>query len=275
MINPCHRWLVVILLGLGLADAAIATDAPMPPHASFTIESIALKEARRVNVYKPPGYDASATARYPVLYMPDGGLQEDFPHVIVDIDAAIREGQVRPMIVIGIENTERRRDMTGATTVASDRKIAPHVGGSAAFRSFIADELMPQVRRRCRTDGQTAIIGESLAGLFVVETFLERPELFDTWIALSPSLWWNNQSLARGASARLKAWPNINRTLYLSSASDDDIGNAMKPLRAALRSTQPQGLTWYDEPRPGLHHSDIYRRSSPDIFRKLFPPVVR
>lgn len=278
MINPSCRWLWLLcctVSALAWTFTVFATDTGMPAHTSFTIASVALKEARYINVYTPPGYSAHQSTRYPVLYMPDGGMQEDFPHVATDIDAGIRDGKIRPMIVIGIENTERRRDMTGATSVASDRKIAPHVGGSTVFRAFIADELMPEVRRRYRTDGSTAIVGESLAGLFVVETFIERPQLFDTYIALSPSLWWNNASLAHAATARLRAWPDLTRTLYLSTASDDDIGDAMQTLRTALRSAHPKGLTWYYEPRPDLHHRDIYRRASPGVFRKLFPPVDR
>lgn len=262
---------VFALLATGVAGSAIAATASMPPHASFTIESTVLKETRRINVYTPPGYDSHGVERYPVLYMPDGGMEEDFPHVATDIDAAIRAGQARPMFVVGIENTERRRDMTAPTEVASDRKIAPHVGGAAAFRSFIADELMPQVRHRYRTDGRTAIVGESLAGLFVVETFFEQPQLFDTYIALSPSLWWNDEALARGAATRLEAWPGLTRTLYLASASDDEIDDALQILQAGLRSTAPKGLTWYYEPRPDLHHGDIYRRASPSVFRMLFP----
>ena len=150
---------------------AVAADVPMPAHESFTIDSATLKEVRRINVYTPPGYGTDQAARYAVMYMPDGGVEEDFAHVATDVDAAIRAGGVRAMIVVGIENTERRRDMTGPTGIESDRKIAARVGGSAAFRAFIADELMPDVRRRYRTNGNTAIVGESLAGLFVVETF--------------------------------------------------------------------------------------------------------
>ncbi len=86
---------------------------------------------------------------------------------------------------------------------------------------------------------------------------------------------WNNASLAHSAAARLRAWPGLTRTLYLATASDDDIGDAMQPLRTALLSTKPKGLIWYYAPRPDLHHSDIYRRASPGVFRKLFPPVPR
>src|ERR1700741_2799762 len=144
---------LVRLLAAGAAAATLAGGAAaqdsVPPHATFTMPSAALGETRRINVYTPPGYDAGRM-RYPVLYMPDGGVEEDFPHVAAAVDAAIRAGEMRPVLVVGIENTQRRRDMTGPTTVARDSTIAPRVGGSAAFRRFIARELMPEVRRRYR-----------------------------------------------------------------------------------------------------------------------------
>lgn len=262
----------VTLLAAGFAHPGTAAAPSMPPHTAFTIQSALLSETRHINVYIAPGCETASSAGCPVLYMPDGGVQEDFPHVATDVDAAIRAGQMRPMIVIGIENTSRRRDMTGPTSVASDKAIAPRVGGAAAFRSFIAEELMPEVRRRYRTNGHTAIVGESLAGLFVVETFFAQPQLFDTYIALSPSLWWNDQALVRDAVAKLQAWPDLKRTLYFASAGDDDIGNAIAALQAALQTTHPRGLTWYYQPRPDLRHRNIYRRLSPSVFRKLFPP---
>lgn len=261
-------------LFLFAALAAGAAEEPVPPHMTFTMESTALKETRRINVYTPPGYDAAGAARYPVLYMPDGGLQEDFPHVATTIDTAIKAGEMRPLILVGIENTERRRDMTGPTEVEEDRKIAPRVGGSAMFRRFIADELMPEVRRRYRTSDETAILGESLAGLFIVETFFLEPELFDTYIALSPSLWWNNEELVRKAAERLKGRPGLRATLYLASA-EDDIVPPIAQLAEVLRTNAPAGLRWQYKPRPDLKHATIYRGSSPQVLRELFAPETK
>ena len=261
------------MLAIACTFRAMAADLPLPAHVSFTVNSALLKEVRQINVYTPPGYAAAAPTRYPVLYMPDGGLREDFPQAAHDVDAAIRAGRMQPMIVVGIENTERRRDMTGPTTVASDRAIAAHVGGSKNFRKFISDELMPEVRHRYRTNAHRAIVGESLAGLFVVETFFEQPELFDTYVALSPSLWWNDMALARDAAAQLQARPELHATLYVASAGDDGLDEAGGGLlRAALQDHAPHGLHWIYQPWPGLKHATIYRSASPAVFRRLFPP---
>lgn len=267
---PGRLFALLACVATSAAAAATRTSA-LPVHSAFELRSHALGEVRRINVYLPPGY-ADGSARYPVLYMPDGGLDEDFPHVVRDVDQAIRSRQMRPTIVIGIANTERRRDMTGPTRVAADRKIAPHVGGSAAFRRFIADELMPAVRRRYRTDGDDALIGESLAGLFVTETFLLRPRLFDTYIALSPSLWWNAGRLLELAPARLQAMHGVHARFYFATSGDDDIDHAGERLQAILRDDAPAGVRWRYVPRPDLRHATIYRGASPGVFRLLFPP---
>ena len=275
--TPRHTLgLIGLLLGaLVLPVSGRQDPLPVLPHETFTIASRALGETRRINVYTPPGYAAAAGTRYPVLYMPDGGLEEDFPHVIRTVDDAIRTGEMRPVIVVGIENTERRRDMTGPTEVESDRKIAPHVGGSAIFRAFIRDELMPDIRRRVRGTGETGIIGESLAGLFIVETFLLEPSMFDHYIAFSPSLWWNHEALLAGAAARLKAMPARPTSLYLSGGGDDDINNENERLVAALKTSAPATLAWSYEPMPGEKHSTIYLAASPVALRKTFASVLK
>jgi len=267
--------LLSVTLGamLGFSAGNAAAQEPVLPHETFTVQSAALGEARRINVWTPPGY-ADGAARFEVLYMPDGGVEEDFPHVVATVDSAVRAGEMRRVIVVGIENTERRRDMTGPTEVAEDRAIAPRVGGSAAFRRFIADELMPEVRRRYRTTDETAIIGESLAGLFVLETFFAQPELFDTYIALSPSLWWNREEIVRTAADRLRANPHLHAALFVSSAGDD-VGVEAGRLAEILRTNAPAGLRWAYLPRPDLKHATIYRASAPRVLREWLPPRGR
>jgi predicted alpha/beta superfamily hydrolase len=165
--------------------------------------------------------------------------------------------------------------MTGPTSSAEDRKIAPRDGGSAAFRTFIRTELMLRVRERYRTTDETAIVGESLAGLFIVETFLLEPALFDTYVAFDPSLWWNDRALLRGADERLRAWPNARPTLYLASSAERELAEVTQQLADVLAKAAVPGLVWHHQPLPDEQHSTIYHPAALRAFRALFAPAPR
>lgn len=259
----------LLLLSL-FALSSATVSAEIPVHESFTLHSSRLSETRRVNVYRPPVPNV-ASARLPVLYVLDGGIEEDFPHVAADVDAAIRAGEMRPLWLVGIENTERRRDMTGPTEIDTDRKIAPRVGGSAAFRAFLREELLPEIARRFPVGSERAIIGESLAGLFVLETFFEEPALFPVSIALSPSLQWNDRWLARHAAESLRSRPAVASTVYVATTRDDGNEDALALLEQAFQAGAPKSLDWTCERRTDLEHATIYRAASPALFRRFFP----
>jgi uncharacterized protein len=256
----------------GTAAARASDAAPLSIGETFTIQSRILNETRRINVYAARGYAATPETPLPVLYMPDGGMAEDFLHVAGLLQVSVGNGTMRPFLLVGIENTERRRDMTGPTIVEEDRKIAPRVGGSESFRKFIRDELMPQVKSRYRTTDETAIVGESLAGLFVVETFLLEPEMFDTYIAFDPSLWWNAQALVNGADERLRARPVSGKTLYLATSGDAG-PEAAQRLAEVLSGNAPVGVRWHYEKMPEEKHSTIYHPAALRAFRALFRPA--
>lgn len=248
---------------------------PLAIGETFTIESRILGERRRINVYLPPDYLKSVDARLPVLYMPDGGMAEDFLHVAGLVQVSVGNGTMRPFLLVGIENTERRRDLTGPTENPEDKKIAPRVGGSKEFRAFIRDELMPQVKKRYRTTAETAIVGESLAGLFVVETFLLEPELFDTYIAFDPSLWWNHQRLVNSAGERLRARPGLKKALYFASSDEKGIAEITRRFAEILTQDAPSGLRWHYEKMPEETHATIYHPAALKAFRALFKPTAK
>lgn len=259
-----------------LSGQAFVVDkaVPLVIGETFTIDSKILSETRRINVYLPPGYTEPPNARLPVLYMPDGGIAEDFLHVAGLVQVSVGNGTMRPFLLVGIENTARRRDMTGPTENENDKKIAPQVGGSAAFRRFIRAELMPQVKGRYRTTNETAIVGESLAGLFVVETFLLEPDLFDTYLAFDPSLWWNNQKLVNGAGARLHARPKLKKTLYFASSDEKGIAEITQRFAEGLGQNAPADIRWHYEQMPDEKHSTIYHPAALRAFRAVFKPMA-
>ena len=242
---------------------------PLTIGDTFTLASTVLNETRRINVYLPPSYGERPDARLPVLYMPDGGVAEDFLHIAGLVQVSVGNGTMRPFILVGIENTERRRDMTGPTDSPEDRKIAPRVGGSAAFRRFLKEELKPAINARYRTTAESAIVGESLAGLFVMETFFVEPDLFDTYIAFDPSLWWNNHQLVDSAGERLRARPPMDKTLYFAFGNDSDLEGLTASLADILRKDASPNLRWHRVPMPEEKHATIYHPAALRAFRTV------
>lgn len=264
-----------------LAISPLRAQSPTDPalHAgplvigeTFTFYSNVLHEVRRINVYMPAVYTDSPSVQLPVLYMPDGGMEEDFLHVAGLVQVGTGNNTMRPFILVGIENTERRRDMTGPTTVHRDSTIAKHVSGSALFRQFIRTELMPRIKSRYRTTNETAIVGESLAGLFIVETFLREPDLFDTYIALDPSLWWNNHELVDKAPAMLRARGANKKRLFLANSDEPELADLTKKFADILKAGAFPGLEWYYMPFPEEGHGTIYHPAALRAFRLLFKP---
>jgi hypothetical protein len=273
-----HQVFSVLLLFLlcltpGQSVLAQAQPAPLVIGQTFTLASTVLGEQRRINVYLPPGYADSAAAPLPVLYMPDGGLAEDFVHVAGLVQVGAANQTMRPFILVGIENTERRRDLTGPTRNPSDRKIAARVGGSAAFRQFLRTELMPLIRKRYRTTAEAAIVGESLAGLFVLETLLLDPDLFDTYIAFDPSVWWDNGSLADQAGKFLRRYTGRPKTVYIASSSDDEKIPASRRLATVLQTVPNPLVTYSYKSLPQETHATIYHPAALQAFRLLLKPL--
>ncbi len=243
------------------------TASPLVLGDTFILHSSVLGEDRRINVYKPP---VEESGPLPVLYMPDGGMAEDFVHVAGLVEVGAGNETMRPFLLVGVENTQRRRDTTGPTTDPEDKKIAPVVGGSAAFRDFFAKELFPEIERRYAVTRERAIVGESLAGLFVVETLVKSPEMFDTYIAIDPSLWWNRYALLDDAK---KAFAKLGtpRTLWVASSSEER-GDACAKLATIVRDTKNAKLRFTHVPFPQEKHGTIYHPAALIAFRALLAP---
>jgi predicted alpha/beta superfamily hydrolase len=198
-----------VSLLVALAIAAVApspiSSQPIVLGTSQQIHSAALSEDRRVNIVLPSSYSIEASKRYPVLYLIDGGVDQDLVHIAGVLQLNSAWGRSQEAILVGIATKDRRRELTGPVSDAELLKKYPTAGSSAKFRSFIRDEVKPFVERTYRTNGYDAVIGESLAGLFILDTYLNEPQLFEAYGAISPSLWWDKERIASGAGAKLGA----------------------------------------------------------------------
>lgn len=203
--------LLALLCGVTRAFAQSGHSGEIPERQAFVlgqtleIQSVNLNEKRRLNIYLPEGYKQEDTLEYPVIYLLDGSADEDFIHVagLVQFNSFPWVNRLPPSIVVGIANVDRERDFTFPSSIAAERKRFPTSGKSAAFIDFIESELQPFIDRNYKTGRHRTLIGESLGGLLATEILLKKPALFNRYIIVSPSLWWDNGSLLQ----RLPAMP--------------------------------------------------------------------
>lgn len=250
--------ILIILQLLVCHTRVIRAEDSIPAHTTFKINSHVLGELRTINVWTPPSYEHGRQP-LPVMYMPDGGLQEDFPHIANTMAALIAQGKIPAMILVGIENTQRRRDLTGPTSEKRDKKIAPEIGGSEKFRKFIRDELFSEINSRYSTTDKRGIIGESLAGLFILETLFLEPEMFNYYIAMDPSLWWNNHYLVTNAESYLSKFPGTPKRLWFAGSSAKDIYKHTEALEKKFASKTIQNFKWNYSTEPLEKHNTIFR----------------
>ena len=268
MIRP-----LATLICLALAGAAPVAAQPVPITIGEThiLASKPLAQDRVVNVYLPADY-ATSGKTYPVLYLIDGGLDQDFLHIAGTSALGALWARSQDVIVVGVATKDRRRELTGPTSDPALLKEFPTAGGSAAFRAFIRDEVMPMVAKTYRTSGEIGVIGESLAGLFIVETYLTEPDLFDHYAAISPSLWWDDERLAKSAVTLLKTPMLKPHRLYLTIANEGrEMQTGLDRLVSALAANPREGRAWCYAPHHDLTHATIYHSTSPEVFQFLFP----
>lgn len=199
--------LIAIFLLLAANSIYAQNDSAFRPLSiglTAQVHSSFLNETRRINIYLPIGYNPKDTIRYPVIYIPDGGMEEDFLHLagIAQYNAQPWVHCLGPFIVVGIENTNRQRDFTFPVTnldflkkTRFKKEDIPQYGGSEQYISFLEKELQPFINVHFKTNHDATIIGESLAGLLVTDIYAKHRNLFNSYIIISPSLWWGNEQL--------------------------------------------------------------------------------
>jgi predicted alpha/beta superfamily hydrolase len=198
-----------MLAAAALADvprAAAQADtagAPLETGRTYRIASRVLGETRVVDVALPPGYAASPTRRYPVVVVLDGEFEHEIAAAAARFYATM--SHIPPVIVVGVRNTDRMRDMTPPAapgfTVPPEARTA---GGADRFLEFVAGELLPWVEGRYRASPMRVLIGHSLSGLFVLHALAQRPALFTGYVVMEPSAWWNGRREWDAAVAALR-----------------------------------------------------------------------
>jgi len=243
---------------------------PLVSGEVLSFHSTRLDQPRKLNVQLPAGYSPDSAARYPVVYVLDGSAHEDFPHIAGLVQFMNMYDLYPKSIVVGIANVDRYHDFTHSTKGDSDLVWLPTGGGSAAFIEFIAEEVLPTIDRRYKTDGKRTIVGQSLGGLLGLQLLVERPELFDDYVLVSPSLWWDNASLAARAVAFAKSRPTSPERVFIAMAKDDTpMRKPVASVIAAFERHTRAPFKWRYMDFPKETHATILHRAAYSGFEFL------
>lgn len=267
---------IFLLFSLLAASNAIAQSAtnkliksPFSIGETLEFHSTTLNEQRVLNIYLPNSYEENTTRQYPVIYLLDGSSDEDFIHIagLVQFNAFPWINNVPESIVVGIANIDRKRDFTYPSNSELDLKELPTSGGSAKFIRFIANELQPLIETHYRTSKTKTIIGQSLGGLLATEILFKSPDLFDHYIIISPSLWWDDESLLAFNPVKFKT----PKSIYIGVGKEGEIMERVaNNLFQKIENEQTKNTKVYFKFFEQLSHGDTLHLAAYDAFNKIF-----
>jgi predicted alpha/beta superfamily hydrolase len=265
-------------------STAIAQTKPFELGVIDEMQSTILAEKRILNIYLPEGYNKNDTIKYPVIYLLDGSADEDFIHVVglVQFNNFSWVNRVPKSIVVGIASVDRRRDFTYPSTIESDKKASPTSGHSDKFIAFIEKELQPFIEKKYKTTTAKTIIGQSLGGLLATEILLKKPTLFNKYIIISPSLWWDDGSLLKQGSAMLQENFSQETGIYVG-VGKEGLGLSPTPhvmevdanvLADKLKQTKSKTVQVHFDYLPQEDHATIGHIAVFNAFRMLYPSAA-
>ncbi len=235
------------------------------------IDSNELSEQRTLNIYLPLGYHPDSLTTYPTIYVLDGSQNEDFPHIAGLVQFMNMYDLVPKSIVVGIANVDRYRDFTYPSSVKRDKKDIPTSGGSEKFINFIEKEVQPFITKNYKTNTHKTIIGQSLGGLVATEILLKKHALFDDYIIVSPSLWWDGEKLVGKAHDFFELNNTLKKRIFISLGKEHPIMHKVADkLVDAIKVSKNENIELYYEPILEEDHATILHKAVYLAFEKLY-----
>lgn len=177
-----------------------------------------LNEQREILVHVPEKMEEGK--KYPVIYVLDG---TGHFYTVTGILKLLEKWNLPKSIVVGIPNTDRIRDFTPTHVAFQRGRKSETSGGALNFIKFIDEELKPYVQSKYPIDTMSTIIGHSTGGLFVLYAYTHYPDVFDNYLAVDPSLWWDKEKLVTQSKKLLNTSMHQNKSLYIAVANSNNI----------------------------------------------------
>ena len=242
---------------------------PLSIGEKIEFQSRTLNENRALNIYLPNGYSKDSLKTYPVIYLLDGSIDEDFIHIsgLVQFGSFSWINMLPESIVVGISNVDRKRDFTFPTNNKKDKKDFPTTGKSENFINFIEKELQPFIDKKYKTNSTKTLIGQSLGGLLATEILFKKPELFENYIIVSPSLWWDDESLLTHQPTSYTS----KKSIFISVGKEGPIMERVaKELYSKLKLQEKENTELFFDFFEQQNHGDALHLSVYHAFEKIF-----
>ena len=187
------------------------------------MHSRVLEQDRQVYIHVPTRDSSALNEPLPVLYLLDG--ENHFHIVSAYIEYLSRWQVIPPILVVGIISVDRVKDLTPVKSLMNfDGKTDSGYkasGGNEPFFDFLQQELMPYIETRYKTSAFKILAGHSFGGLTAINCMLTRPDMFNAYIAISPSLWFGNRYVLKSAEQKLPKLSLREKTLFFSAGNED------------------------------------------------------
>lgn len=284
------RLISVFILLTGMAASSPRACAQVDSTTNVKIADVVvlhskiLNEDRRLYIYTPATVSSAGAPAgpYPVMYLLDGEYQIQLVAGLVDY-LSRSQRELPPMMVIGIDNNhyDRERDLTPTHSDKADPVSKPDTsptavtrtsGGGENFLRFVREEVMPYVEQHYSTAPFKVISGHSLGGLLSLYSLVSHPDMFNAYIAISPSVWWDDGALLREAEAKTLANAYKNKYLFLSISSEGgEFYKDIQDLNSLLQARSSlSGLSYKYAYYPEENHGSGPARAEYDALKFIF-----
>ncbi|PKA82280.1 hypothetical protein ATE92_0407 [Ulvibacter sp. MAR_2010_11] len=228
-----------------------------------------LSEDRSLNIYLPISYGNDANKKYPVIYLLDGSADEDFIHIagLVQFGSFSWINMIPESIVVGIVNVNRKRDFTFPSNSTRDKLEFPLSGESENFIHFLETEVQTFIQKNYHITNEKTLIGQSLGGLLATEILFKKPEMFDNYIIVSPSLWWDDETLLQFKPKSYKG----AKSIYIAVGKEGPNMERMAyQLKNKLTQLKVENTALYFNFLQDSNHGDALHLAVYDAFKKIF-----
>lgn len=220
----------------------------------------------------------STTSSHPVVYYLDANLKSGkaLRKVINQKELA---GDTVETIFIGIGHIGnyrvlRRRDFVTPHIQQGDSLYSDETnyGHAQNFYSFLSYELIPLIERNYGISKKRTLIGHSFGGLFAFYSLFQKEQLFQNYVALSPSLWVNDGNIYHFEKKYRKDSAAIDATLFMRAGSRETINKilgACNSMNDFLNKKPYSNLQIDYKILEGETHNSYVEKSLSEIVNKL------